>query len=389
MRSGYTTGSCAAAGAKAAAAMMFSGEKIAEVKLHTPGNTDLLLKVCEPFVNGNSAGCMIQKDAGDDPDVTNRIFIRTTVRRCKADIRLPDVSVFMEQPQNNHLVTVFITGGTGIGKVTGPGLEQAPGSYAVNRVPRKMIAEAVGEVCKAWHYRGGIEVKIEALDGEETARKTFNARLGIIGGISILGTTGIVEPMSEHALIKSIEAELKVLSARKQHYILMSPGNFGRAYMKEHLDLDLAEALKCSNFVGRTIDLAAACGIRGILFVSHIGKLIKVAGGIMDTHSKNADARMELFAANAAMCNAPVKLVCAVMACTTTEEVLRLLDENNIMKVTMERVVDRAAYYMNHRAGQSLQIEVLTFSHEYGELGRTKNFSNMIEKIRNEGKIER
>ncbi|MGN1171449.1 MAG: cobalt-precorrin-5B (C(1))-methyltransferase CbiD, partial [Lachnospiraceae bacterium] len=177
LRCGYTTGSCAAAAAKAAAIMLFIGEKIDSVDLLTPGGVSLRLNVEETERNSDSVSCAVRKDAGDDADITDGILIYATVQR--------------QEKQG-----IEIDGGEGIGRVTRPGLEQSPGSAAINSVPRRMIRDALSEVCDTFGYEGGLKAVIWAPEGTELAKKTFNPNLGVEGGISILGTSGIVEPMS-------------------------------------------------------------------------------------------------------------------------------------------------------------------------------------------------
>ena len=187
-----------------------------------------------------------------------------------------------------------------MGRVTKPGLEQPVGAAAINRVPRQMIEKEVADVCEEQEYRGGLRVEIFVPGGEETARKTFNPRLGIEGGISILGTSGIVVPMSEAALIASIRLEMEMKKANGAEYLLITPGNYGADFIRQNMVLDVENSMKCSNYVGETLDMAVELGIKGILIVAHIGKFIKVAGGIMNTHSRCADSRAELTAAAAA-----------------------------------------------------------------------------------------
>ena len=282
LRMGYTTGSCAAAAAKAAAYMLLKKEEVPYVSLLTPKGIQLHLEVLDIQRGENVVSCAIEKDAGDDPDVTNKLWIYARVS-------------LIEQAE------IHILGGKGVGIVTKPGLEQPVGSPAINKVPRQMITKELQQVCKNCGYTGGLEVEISVPEGEKTAEKTFNPRLGIIGGISILGTTGIVEPMSEAALVASIRVELKQQVETGHRSLVITPGNYGREFLKDNFPFDLERAVKCSNFVGDTIDMAVELGVENILFVAHIGKFIKVAGGIMNTHSRNADARMEILCANAAI----------------------------------------------------------------------------------------
>ena len=192
LRYGYTTGSCAAAAAQAATRMLLTGEKVEEVALQTPKGILLHLLIEEISMDEGRVRCAVQKDGGDDPDVTTGIYVYANVSRRDA-------------PQ------ITLDGGIGVGRVTRPCLWQAVGEAAINKVPRQMILENVEQVCKEYHYTGGLDVQIEIPAGVELAKKTFNPRLGIEGGISVLGTSGIVIPMSETALVASLRLEMKML----------------------------------------------------------------------------------------------------------------------------------------------------------------------------------
>lgn len=362
LRMGYTTGSCAAAAAKAAAYMLLKKEEVPYVSLLTPKGIQLHLEVLDIQRGENVVSCAIEKDAGDDPDVTNKLWIYARVS-------------LIEQAE------IHILGGKGVGIVTKPGLEQPVGSPAINKVPRQMITKELQQVCKKCGYTGGLEVEISVPEGEKTAEKTFNPRLGIIGGISILGTTGIVEPMSEAALVASIRVELKQQVETGHRSLVITPGNYGREFLKDNFPFDLERAVKCSNFVGDTIDMAVELGVENILFVAHIGKFIKVAGGIMNTHSRNADARMEILCANAAIAGADTGVLQNIMGAVTTEEGLRLLKEAGILEETMKLVIKKIQFYLDKRSYGKCKIAVVLFSNEQGELGRTENYPEVAEQI--------
>jgi cobalt-precorrin-5B (C1)-methyltransferase len=362
LRFGYTTGSCAAAAGKAAAYMLLKKEVVEVVELLTPKGILLHLDVLDIKQEKESVTCAIQKDAGDDPDVTDKLLIYASVRKT-------------EEPG------ITILGGAGVGKVTKSGLEQAIGDPAINKVPRSMIRENIQMVCQEVQYQGGIEVTISVPGGEETAKRTFNPRLGIIGGISILGTTGIVEPMSEAALIASIKSEMAILKANGNEYLLITPGNYGQEYVKNEVAVSLPYSLKCSNYIGETIDIAINLEVKGILFISHIGKFIKVAGGIMNTHSRNADARAELMAANAIAAGAGLECIRKILESITTDEAIGVLEEAGLVEPTMEQIIQKIKYYLNRRGYDRLEIGAVIFSNVYGELAQTDNVPWLLEKI--------
>ena len=365
LRYGYTTGSCAAAASKAAAAMLLSGKEISYVELHTPKGIDLRLEVLDISREDNAVSCAIQKDGGDDPDVTNGILIYAKVSREPADE-----------------AQIIIDGGIGVGRVTKPGLEQPVGAPAINKVPRQMIRENLEAVCEQYHYHGKLSVVISIPSGVELAAKTFNPRLGIVGGISVLGTSGIVEPMSEQALIDTIRVEMRQKLANGMEYLLVVPGNYGIDFLDQYgHGLQLEDAVKCSNFVGEALDAAVEFGAKGVLLVGHIGKFIKLAGGIMNTHSHNADARMELLTVHAALLGAPVELLQKMMECVTTDDALKYLKEADLMEPVMERIMEKMEFYVNQRAQHQLELGVITFSNVFGILGQTKNVPDLVKKI--------
>ena len=365
LRYGYTTGSCAAAASKAAAAMLLSGKEISYVELHTPKGIDLRLEVLDISREDNAVSCAIQKDGGDDPDVTNGILIYAKVSREPADE-----------------AQIIIDGGIGVGRVTKPGLEQPVGAAAINKVPRQMIRENLEAVCEQYHYHGKLSVVISIPSGVELAAKTFNPRLGIVGGISVLGTSGIVEPMSEQALIDTIRVEMRQKLANGMEYLLVVPGNYGIDFLDQYgHGLQLEDAVKCSNFVGEALDAAVEFGAKGVLLVGHIGKFVKLAGGIMNTHSHNADARMELLTVHAALLGAPVELLQKMMECVTTDDALKYLKEADLMEPVMERIMEKMEFYVNQRAQHQLELGVITFSNVFGILGQTENVPDLVKKI--------
>ena len=365
LRYGYTTGSCAAAASKAAAAMLLSGKEISYVELHTPKGIDLRLEVLDISREDNAVSCAIQKDGGDDPDVTNGILIYAKVSREPADE-----------------AQIIIDGGIGVGRVTKPGLEQPVGAAAINKVPRQMIRENLEAVCEQYHYHGKLSVVISIPSGVELAAKTFNPRLGIVGGISVLGTSGIVEPMSEQALIDTIRVEMRQKLANGMEYLLVVPGNYGIDFLDQYgHGLQLEDAVKCSNFVGEALDAAVEFGAKGVLLVGHIGKFVKLAGGIMNTHSHNADSRMELLTVHAALLGAPTELLQKMMECVTTDDALKYLKEADLMEPVMERIMEKMEFYVNQRAQHQLELGVITFSNVFGILGQTKNVPDLVKKI--------
>ena len=375
MRYGFTTGSCAAAAAKAAAEMLLSGEEIRQVRLLTPKGIELYLELEEIMRKKSEVSCAVRKYSGDDPDVTNGILVYATVQKVEKKSKInSENSVDLSEKIN-------LDGGIGIGRVTKPGLEQKIGQAAINKVPRRMICEAVEEVCRKYEYTGNLQVRLSVPEGAEVAKKTFNPRLGIVGGISILGTTGIVEPMSSQALKETIRVELRQQRAEGQTIAAVSPGNYGLDFMQQTYGYDLDRSVKCSNFIGETIDMAAELGFCAMLLTGHIGKLIKVAGGIMNTHSHEGDCRMELLAAAGIRENVSLECLKKILDCVTTEEALAFIDAEGKKEDVMEDIMKKIDFYLKKRAAGRLQIACIVYSNAYGLLGMTGKAEELLRRL--------
>lgn len=360
MRYGFTTGSCAAAAAKAAAYMLLSGRQKNTITIETPKGIPYTAEILEITRGEKAVQCAVRKDGGDDPDITSGALIY-------AEVSLTDHTRMQATDTRIH-----IDGGIGVGRVTKPGLDQPVGNAAINHVPREMIAKEVLEVCDLMDYKGNLQVIISVPEGEAIAKQTFNPRLGIVGGISILGTSGIVEPMSNQALLDTIRVELNQRRAEGFDYIAVAPGNYGLDFMKKAYGYDLDKSVKCSNFIGVTIDMAVECGFTRMLLTGHIGKLIKVAGGIMNTHSKEADCRMELLSAFAIHEGAGADVAAKILDCVATEDAVRLLRESGKQQEVMDYAMERIMFYLNKRAGGRMQIDCIMYDNTFGELAKSK-----------------
>lgn len=339
---GYTTGSCAAAAAAGAAQMLLGSQRVEQVSLLTPKGWQLELQLEDCSWNSVSATCAVRKEAGDDPDVTDGILIYATVRRRAQDI--------------------LIDGGQGIGRVTKSGLNQPVGAAAINQVPRQMITKAVQAVCDACGYHGGLDILIWAPQGEQIAVETYNPKLGIVGGISILGTSGIVEPMSQQALLATMETELSVLQAAGKQHLLLVLGNYGERFAAEQLKLSMTTCLKCSNYIGAALDLAGQYGFTQILLVGHIGKLSKLGAGIMNTHSAEADGRIEVLLRCALEAGASLELLQQLDGCVTTDGALQLLQNVGLLWQTMAVLRKRIVFYLQKKVPSTIQLEVICFT---------------------------
>jgi cobalt-precorrin-5B (C1)-methyltransferase len=421
MRYGYTTGTCAAAAARAAADILLGGAREREwVEVRTPQGRMLRLVPKDISSTGAAVSCAVRKDAGDDPDVTNGILVYARVEK-------------------NGGKEIIIEGGQGVGRVTKPGLDAPPGAAAINRVPLRMIRENVSEVCARYGFREGLTVTISIPDGEAIARRTFNPQLGITGGLSILGTSGFVEPMSDDGFIGAIRAEYSVLHAAGEHKVIITPGNYGKDFLAAHAaslgfkgegqlpdggrheagrcqtlanygsslepdggfnhgphrqEEDISNekplwsvvnngAVKCGNFIGESLDMAAEFGFTSVLIVGHIGKLIKLVTGNFNTHSKYGDGRLEILAAYAGCEGVEKEVIMEILECATTEHAIELLVEAKCWDAVLSRVLGAIQAKLDHRCvtqcvsqcvsrcGGKIRAGAVLFSSVMGLLGCT------------------
>ena len=363
LRCGYTTGTCAALAAQGAARLLLTGKVPDCLTVLTPKGWEVSVSPSECRWQEEQAVCSVEKDAGDDADVTDGLAITATVTRCKTP-------------------GIIIDGGNGVGRVTKPGLDQPVGAAAINRVPRQMIEQQVKQVCKENGYTGGLKVIISIRGGEEAARRTFNPQLGVEGGLSILGTSGIVEPMSEQAIVDTFALEIHQHATLSKRLIL-TPGNYGSDFLHtQGWDACGVPVVKCSNFLGEALDCAAVEKVEQLLFVGHIGKLVKVAGGIMNTHSREADCRAELMAAAAVRSGAGLKTVREILQTKTTEEGISLLKSEGILERTMEDLLEKIGENLSRRAYDRLLTGALVFSGGHGFLGQTKHTDLLWQKLK-------
>ena len=361
LRSGFTTGSCAAAAAKAAAWMLLAGTEKSNISIITPKGTAFDAEILEIKRTADSVKCAVRKDGGDDPDVTTGALI------------FAEVSLSDEEG-------IRLDGGEGVGRVTRPGLDQPVGEAAINSVPRAMIKQEVAQVAEAYGYDGGFDVIISVPGGDEIAARTFNPRLGIEGGISIIGTSGVVEPMSEQAILDTIRVELRQQKAEGCKAAFISPGNYGLDFMKETYGMDLDRSVKCSNYIGLSVDMIKELGFESMLLTGHAGKLVKVAGGIMNTHSREADCRMEIIAAAAAKEGADTGLILGILECLTTEEAFAKLREADyqLAERTAERLMSGIMASLRRRSGGGLHIECIMYTKENGLIAASDGAEEMI-----------
>lgn len=377
LRNGYTTGTCAAAAATAAAWYAFTGQERGKILAELPGGGQARMRAVRAWSADGPAWFSVKKDAGDDPDVTDGVLVYGAVERLGAQggKPVPDGGKESGPPwySSEEYPFLFLTGGPGIGVVTRKGLACPVGYYAINPTPREMIFKQVGQLYQELDMEGEYLIRVKIPQGEELADKTFNPRLGIQGGISVLGTSGIVRPMSEQALKDTIRLEIHMRAAENRDSLILIPGNYGERFLKDTLGISPEQAVRCSNFVADAIRGAAEEGMKRILFIGHVGKLVKVAGGAENTHSRYGDRRMEILAESLERTGAggvwQAEMKKKILECVTTEEALEYLTSQGIRDIVMKDITMRIWRQMKRWVGGRADIQVLTFSTIYGILG--------------------
>lgn len=369
-RRGYTTGSCAAAASKAATHMLLTKNEIETINIDTPKGIPLSLKVHNVNICSDYVECSIEKDGGDDIDATHTMHIYA-----KAE--------FIDREDWD----IVVGGGVGVGVVTKKGLSVEVGKAAINPVPMKMIHTEVRKVIGSDSRSiigedKSLKITIFAPEGVEIAKKTFNPRLGIVGGISILGTTGIVEPMSDDGWKKSLSIELQMKKEQGLDKIILVPGNHGEKFIKENLGLDMKYVVRTSNFIGYMLKEAQRIGYKKILMAGHIGKYIKISAGIFNTHSKVADARNEIMIANLAMMKAPYEFLEQINECVTAEGAVELIDESeykDIYNLISNKCKAKIDQYL---LDEEIDVEVMMFKMDRTLLGQSDNATSLVEVFR-------
>lgn len=360
MRCGYTTGSCATGAVKASAEMLFTGEFIKNINIITPKGIMLELEINDPKIS-DSASCCVVKDGGDDPDATDEIRIYA------------EVSLISDG--------VEISGGEGVGIVTKAGLDQPVGEWAINTVPRKMIKSALAEIAEKYGYSGGFHVVIYVPDGRITAQKTYNSRMGIEGGISIIGTSGIVEPMSNSAIIETIRAEARMKYLSGERNMILTLGNYGESFLQKEMAFLAEKSIKCSNFIGDAIEIGLEMNYENILIIGHIGKLVKLGAGIMNTHSGCADGRMDVLVTCGVLAGVNTGILQKIPYCATVDSALDILEKSGFLWRTMKILSEKAGYYLNSKVYNKINIDVIMFSYNHGILVKTHNANKIIQNL--------
>ena len=360
LRCGYTTGSCAAAAAAAATEMLLFANRIAEIPISVPAGGEIIIPIADVHTGEGWASACVIKDSGDDPDITNGMPV---VARATLSSRSG----------------ITIDGGKGVGRVTLPGLDQPVGNAAINSVPRRMIASEVKRVLDRYGEEVGVDILVTLPEGEVLARKTFNPRLGIVGGLSILGTSGIVEPMSEQALVDSIKVEVNMRAAQGRKTILITPGNYGKDYLTEVYNIDERSIIRCSNFIGEILDCAKSHDFEQIILAGHLGKTIKLAGNMFNTHSKYGDCRMDIFTAYAATQGISPHTARELLASATVDHAIDVLEKEIPIAPVLQSILQKAKNNIEARLQHT--VELLMFTNVRGTLAKTEGFEAAIERF--------
>ena len=360
LRKGFTTGTCATAATAAAISMILNQDIEEKVTVSTANGVEVTMDIKDPSFGELTASAAVEKDGGDDADATHGLLIYSTVTL------LPDSN------------DIEIDGGEGVGRVTQKGLKCDVGMAAINPTPRAMIEKTARQLLGP---NCGAKIIISVPGGEETTKLTYNSRLGIVGGISILGTTGIVNPMSEDSWKASITIELTMLYNQGYRSVVLAPGNYGEDFATNVLGIPPHRIVNMSNFVGHVLKEVQRIGFTRVLMVGHMGKFVKVAGGIFSTHSKDSDARMEIIMANLALLGAPVELLEKVDQCITTDAAGTLIEEyhyEEVYQVLVDKMKFRSERLLRNRKPE-VSIDVVTFGTEAGYLASTQTLEEIAE----------
>lgn len=358
-RYGFTTGTTATAAA-IGAAYMYLNDKRDIVDVELPAGITLTIPLEFVKKEKNLFTCGVKKNAGDDPDVTDGILISTKLEFIKKE---------------NCLEFNFFAG-EGVGVFTKDGLALPKGEAAINPVPRQMMIDNLSVILKEHGFSGIVNITVTVENGADIAKKTFNERLGIIGGISILGTSGLVLPMSKTALLQTIEADIKFrLKNSKERRVYLAPGNIGAKFLENNFNINSTTVAIISNFIGESIDYAISNDAREIVLCGDLGKLIKLSGGIMNTHSNDSDSRLELLvAAVIKLCikekkELPIQIISNIFEQKTTTGAVNIIKENNFDNC-FDILADQMLYYAYNRA---FKAEIFYHKNRYANIEEFKN----------------
>jgi cobalt-precorrin-5B (C1)-methyltransferase len=356
LKYGNTTGACATAAAKAALITLLD-KPVDRVGIPSPLGVrfEILIRECHKL-SQNTATASVIKNAGEDIDATDMMEI-------SAKVKLTDNE------------KIKITGGKGVGTVTKLGLPVQVGEAAINPTPRKMIEDAIREVLPSGK---GVEVVISAPEGEHVAKKTQNSKLGIVGGVSILGTTGVVRPLSIKGYRRSLVPQLDVALAQNPEKVFLVPGNIGEKLAKQIFNVSKDSIVQTGDFMGYMLEKAVQKGATDIVIFGHPGKLVKLAAGIFNTHHKMGDARMEVIAAYAGAAGADTETIRKILQSNTTEETIKVLEPAKLLKRTFDKIAEQVCLRATEKTQRKAKVGVIIVGMDGSVLGTDKNARSMI-----------
>ena len=353
LRTGFTTGSCATAASKACILAIQNQKIIENVDIILPKRSRLEIEIDSCEFTTNSAKCSVIKDGGDDPDVTHgaAIFV---------NIELTDV-----------IGEIEIDGGEGVGRVTKPGLGLEIGSAAINPTPKKMILENVKEVGEELLEKNGIRVVVSVPKGKELGPKTDNPRIGIMGGISILGTSGIVIPYSTASFAAAIRQQISVVNTMNDDNVVLTTGGRSEDFARKIIDLPDHSFIQMGDFSGYTIKQCAKQELKKAYVAGFIGKLAKMAAGVKQTHVKGGKVDMKFLSELAKRCNAGEKTISRILGANTARNVQEIIVEDKIDGF-FDEVTKEACLQMRQHSEGKIPVEVILFDFDGTVLSRDK-----------------
>jgi cobalt-precorrin-5B (C1)-methyltransferase len=350
-RTGYSTGACATAATKGALLALLHEQPVSEVEITLPLGQPVRFSIVQCEIGPTEATCGVIKDAGDDPDVTHGATIRATVS-------------FLETPG-----AVLLEAGEGVGRVTQPGLGLPVGAPDITRVPRKMMTEVVEELAAAQLRERGVKVVLSVPGGEEMAKKTELIRLGVIGGIGILGTTGIVRPYSTAAFRAGIGIAVASAATRGYRHLVVTTGGMSEKFARRWIDLPEGAFIQMGDFVGYTLQEGVKRKIERVTISGMIGKLSKMAKGKMMTHAAGSDIDTLFLSQIAGECGARAEVLAAIQGANTARQVAEIVQAEGIASF-FDRLAGKVCEACRRHVKGELEIECLLTDFEGNVIGR-------------------
>ena len=353
LRTGFTTGTCATASSKAAALAIINQKTISSVDVLLPKRDRINIKINSCEFTKNNARCSVIKDGGDDPDVTH------------------GAEIFVDLSLTNNVGTIEIDGGNGVGRVTKPGLGLEIDSAAINPTPKKMILENIQEIAEEILKENGIKIIISVPKGKELATKTDNPRIGILNGISILGTSGIVIPYSTASFAAAIRLQIDVVSSMNDEEVVLTTGGRSEDFAREIIKLPDHSFIQMGDFSGYTIQQCAKKSLKKAYVAGFIGKLAKMAAGVKQTHVKGGKVDMKFLSELAKRCNADSETIRKILGANTARNVQEIIMEDGVNGF-FDEITKEVCNQMRQHSEEKIPVEVILFDFDGKVLSRDK-----------------